>query len=135
MESSTAKGTPSLRILLAEDNATNQMALRLMLERDGHTVTTADNGVQAVELLRRQPFDVVLMDIQMPQLDGVAATRRIREDTSGDFDPTLPIVALTAYAMPGDREKFLAAGMTAYLAKPVRLDDLRDMLLRGWQAA
>lgn len=123
-----------LRILLAEDSRTNQMALRLMLEKEGHRVSVAENGRLALEALRQATFDLVLMDIQMPEMDGVEATRRIREDRSGAFDPRIPVVAITAYAMVGDREKFLAAGIDDYLAKPVMWQDLRAALVR-WGGA
>ncbi|TVM27410.1 hypothetical protein DQK91_22640 [Oceanidesulfovibrio marinus] len=82
-----------------------------MLEQLGHATIEAADGESALEKLAWEKFDVVLMDIQMPRLDGVSATRRIREDTSGDFDPDIPIIAMTAYAMPGDEEEFKSAGM------------------------
>ena len=105
-----------LRILLAEDNKINQKYATLLLEKSGHMVVVAENGRQAVEAVQRQDFDVVLMDIQMPEMDGLQATGRIRAleaPRSG-----IPIIAMTAHAMAGAREEYLAAGMDDYIAKP-----------------
>lgn len=122
---------PGLRILLAEDNRVNQTFVCRSLEREGHTVVGVVSGREAIEALAEQgPFDLVLMDIQMPELDGVEATRRIRADTSGAFDPNIPIIALTAYAMKGDRDRFLTAGMTDYLSKPFDSCDLVETVGR-----
>ncbi|WP_052812717.1 PAS domain-containing protein [Desulfonatronum thioautotrophicum] len=157
-----------LRILLAEDEPSNAFAIRVLLEKAGHHVTLAENGRQALDLFADRDFDVILMDVQMPMMNGVETTRRIRAmevqisrdndsavqdvgatrgrpsdespdatGTASSTDPAvnrepgtvnqrkhIPIIALTAYAMNGDREKFLEAGMDAYLAKPVRMEDL-----------
>ena len=108
-----------LDILLAEDNPVNQrLALRL-LERRGHRVTLAGNGQDAVELARTRRFDIVLMDVQMPLMDGLEAARQLRA-----FDRSIPILAMTAHAMDGDRERCLAAGMNAYTSKPIRPEEL-----------
>lgn len=108
-----------LDILLAEDNPVNQrLALRL-LERRGHRVTVAGNGRDAVELARTFHFDIVLMDVQMPIMDGLEAARQIRA-----HDASIPILAMTAHAMDGDRERCLAAGMNAYTSKPIHPDEL-----------
>lgn len=117
-----ARGIPArnLRILLAEDDAVSAYAARRMLERDGHEVRVVENGSQALDTLRSGDFDLVLMDVQMPVLDGVNAARLIRADPSLGEKRAVPIIALTAYAMAGDRDKFLAAGMTDYVAKPLR---------------
>jgi two-component system, sensor histidine kinase and response regulator len=107
-----------LRVLLAEDNAINQMLAVRLLEKQGHHVTIVTNGRDALEATLHQPFDVVLMDVQMPEMDGLEATRQIRareKQTGG----RLPIVAMTAYAMKGDREHCLAQGMDEYVAKPI----------------
>ncbi len=130
-ESAAMPGAPpasrSLRVLLAEDNLINQEVLRRLLENLGHVTDVAGDGAEALEAIRRQPYDVVLMDIQMPELDGEAATRRIRALT----EITQPaIIALTASALRGDRERYLAAGMDDYLSKPVQGDDLRIALDR-----
>jgi len=112
-----------LRVLLAEDNAINQKVVSGMLASGGHQVIAVDNGEQAVAAVTRQVFDVVLMDIQMPVMNGFEATAAIREAeraTGGH----LPIVAMTAHAMTGDRERCLAAGMDGYVAKPIRIADL-----------
>ncbi len=108
-----------LDILLAEDNPVNQRLAVRLLERRGHRVTIAGNGRAAVELATTFPFDVVLMDVQMPIMDGLEATRHIRAHS-----PSIPILAMTAHAMDGDRERCLAAGMNAYTSKPIRADEL-----------
>jgi PAS domain S-box-containing protein len=116
-------GTRALRLLVAEDNAINQRLILSMLERAGHSATLVETGRAAVEAAARQAFDLALMDIQMPDLDGIQATIEIRrrEALGGGH---LPIVAMTAHAMPGDRDQCLAAGMDGYLSKPLRLDSL-----------
>jgi CheY-like chemotaxis protein len=116
-----------LRILLAEDNAVNQkLALRL-LRQLGYEADVAADGLQALAMLEDSDHDVVLMDVQMPQLDGLEATRRIRRQWP---DRSLRIVAMTANAMAGDREACLAAGMDDYIAKPIRPAELRSALER-----
>ena len=132
---SPATGTPPLAVLLAEDNPINQIYVQELLEMDGHTVVVAHTGRRALEALRKQHFDVILMDIQMPEMDGLEATRVIRADQSGDFDPAIPIVALTAHALKGDRETFLRAGMNEYLSKPVSPVDLEAALVRAMGGA
>ncbi|HSM85061.1 MAG TPA: response regulator [Candidatus Limnocylindrales bacterium] len=111
------KPAQSLRVLLAEDNPVNSRLATVMLEGAGHTVCLAENGREAAELARTQKFDLVLMDIQMPEMDGLEATRTIRreERASGSC---VPIIALTAHALKGDTEKCLAAGMNGYISKP-----------------
>jgi CheY-like chemotaxis protein len=117
----------SLRILLAEDNAVNQLLATRLLEKQGHHVATVGNGRAALERLEKETFDLILMDIQMPEMDGFEATAAIRkqEESTGKH---LPIVAMTAHAMEGDRERCLAAGMDGYIAKPVRAKDLIDAI-------
>ena len=118
-----------LRILLAEDNVVNQkLALRL-LQQLGYRADLASNGVEAVESVARQPYDVVLMDVQMPEMDGLDATRRIR--ASGLPHPQPQIIAMTANAMRGDREACLAAGMDDYVTKPIRVDALVESLQKA----
>ena len=117
------------RVLLAEDNLINQEIARAMLESAGCLVTTVSNGRAAVESLRGQHFELVLMDCQMPELDGFEATREIRARESAD-EARVPIVALTANAMQGDREGCLAAGMDDYVSKPFRRSDLMRVLQR-----
>jgi CheY-like chemotaxis protein len=115
-----------LRILVAEDNAVNRkLALRL-LQQLGYAADVAGNGQEAITALEKASYDLILMDIQMPELDGLEATRRIRKRWPGDAGPR--IVAMTAVAMPGDRELCLAVGMDDYLSKPIRVDELSAAL-------
>ena len=114
---------PSLRILVAEDNPINQMLAVRMLEKAGHSVATANNGEEALIAVGREAFDIVMMDVQMPVLDGFEATALIRQQEK-ETGRHLPIVAMTAHAMKGDREKCLAAGMDGYVAKPVQKEEL-----------
>lgn len=118
-----------LHLLVAEDNKENQLVTGLMLKSLGHTYVMANHGGEALELLEHQTFDAVLMDIQMPEVDGMEATQRLRqqEKVRGGH---LPVIAVTAHALPGDRERFLALGMDDYLAKPVALDSLYVVLER-----
>ena len=120
-ESATWKGIPPLRILLAEDHPVNRKLARVMLERAGHRVVAVKNGQAAIEALEREPFDLILMDVQMPEMDGLTATRLIRERPEW---ADLPIIAMTAYALKGDRERCLEAGMNDYVSKPIREDEL-----------
>jgi CheY-like chemotaxis protein/HPt (histidine-containing phosphotransfer) domain-containing protein len=122
-------GGRRLRVLVAEDNAVNQQVAAGMLERAGHEAVVAANGREALALLEREAFDLVLMDVQMPELDGLETTAAIREReraTSGH----LPIVAVTAHAMKGDAERCLAAGMDAYVAKPLQPAELEAAIAR-----
>lgn len=116
--SSSAGPTKALNVLLAEDNLVNQQLAVRLLEKQGHTVRVAANGREALAALDATSFDVVLMDVQMPEMSGLEATAsiRARERVSGGH---LPIIAMTARAMNGDRDACLAAGMDAYIAKPV----------------
>ena len=125
-------GTPtvrkSLRVLLAEDNVVNQKVAQRLLERLGYRADTVANGLEVLDALRRQPYDLILMDVQMPEMDGMTATARVRQEFPADAQPR--IIALTANAMQGDAEACLEAGMDAYLPKPVKLDELSAMLER-----
>jgi CheY-like chemotaxis protein len=112
-----------LRILLAEDGLVNQKVAVSLLEQRGHTVSVANNGQEALDALDQESFDVVLMDLQMPVMDGFEATALIRQRQEGSGLHT-PIIAMTAHAMKGDRERCLAAGMDEYIAKPIRAKDL-----------
>lgn len=115
-----------VRVLLAEDNLTNRKVAVKILEKLGYTVEVAVDGRQALEKLKDLDFDIVLMDIQMPNMDGLEATRAIRAGTDGIDRTDIPIVAMTAHAMKGDREKFLSAGMNDYLTKPIQPRQLDD---------
>ncbi len=121
-EAATAAPRPGLRVLLADDNALNRSLAMDLLAEKGYEAVAVENGVQALEAVRRERFDLVLMDVQMPVMDGITATRAIRDPGSGALDSEVPIVALTAHALKGDRERFLAAGMNDYIAKPIRID-------------
>ncbi|MFW5490564.1 MAG: PAS domain S-box protein [Desulfovibrio sp.] len=120
----------TLRILLAEDDKSTRFFIEKLLEKDGHKVVAVNNGKMVLEKLLKNDFDVVLMDIQMPSMDGVAATRAILTDPKFAAKAHTPIIALTAYAMAEDRDMFMEAGMTDYLAKPVSADALAAMLKR-----
>ncbi len=117
-----------LRILLAEDNPVNQEVAMRTLEKIGYRADLVQNGIEALEALRRQSYDVVLMDIEMPQMDGLTATRQIREEWQNRPEPAPKIIAITAYAMEGDRQKCFAAGMDGYITKPFRIKALASAL-------
>jgi CheY-like chemotaxis protein len=117
-----------LRILLAEDNAVNQKLALRILEQMGYRADIASNGIEAIESIERQVYDVILMDVQMPEMDGLDSTRQIRKLIS----VTQPhIIAMTANAMEGDREMCIAAGMNDYISKPIRVHELVGALLRA----
>jgi CheY-like chemotaxis protein/HPt (histidine-containing phosphotransfer) domain-containing protein len=117
-----------LRILVVEDNAVNQQLVLLMLQKVGYRADVAGNGVEALEALERQPYDAVLMDVEMPEMDGLEATRRIHESLSRERRPH--IIAVTANAMQGERELCIQAGMDDYIAKPIHIDELTAALAR-----
>ena len=122
----------SAKVLLVEDNPINQMVAQKLLEKVGLKAVLADNGVEALKVLRQQSFDLVLMDCQMPEMDGFDATREIRKlDIRALYDQHLPIVAMTANVMSGDRERCLEVGMDDYVGKPVQRDKL-EAVLRKW---
>jgi len=116
-------------VLLVEDTELNQMVAGAMLEKLGVAMDVAEDGLQALDALRAKYYDLVLMDCQMPNMDGYQATQAIREEQAA-FDPHIPVLAMTAHAMQGDKEKCLAAGMDDYLTKPIRYDLLRAALLK-----
>ncbi len=123
--SQTAVAGQPLRILLAEDSLANQKLAIGLLTKWGHHVMLATNGREAVtKATSNERFDLVLMDVQMPEMDGFEATRTIREYEDATLRPRLPIVAMTAHAMKGDRDRCLAAGMDGYVSKPVRASEL-----------
>jgi two-component system, sensor histidine kinase and response regulator len=117
-----------MRILLAEDNPINQKLAVILLQKQGYSVDVADNGALALEAVKSKPYQLVLMDVQMPEMDGFEATRRIREQETGKSH--LPIIAMTAHAMKGDRERCLESGMDDYLSKPLQPKDVYAMIER-----
>ncbi len=118
-----SRGASSASILLAEDNQVNQRLVERILEKRGHRVVLAVNGAEALEAIGKETFDLVLMDVQMPEVDGFEATRAIREAEKG-CRTHVPIIALTAHAMKGDVDRCLDAGMDGYLSKPIHAADL-----------
>jgi two-component system, sensor histidine kinase and response regulator len=115
-----------LRILLAEDNVVNQRLAVRLLEKEGHSVVVAGDGAQALRAFDKQQFDLILMDVQMPLMDGVETTAAIRKREQGVAH--IPIVAMTAHAMAGDRQRFLSLGMDGYVSKPIHASDLYDAI-------
>ena len=120
----------TLRILVAEDSLVNTKMMEAILRMERHRARFVENGCEAVAAWREETFDLILMDIQMPEMDGVQATQEIRRLEAERGNGRTPIIALTAYAMSGDRERFLAGGMDGYLAKPITVDQLREVLSR-----
>ncbi len=117
-----------LSILLAEDNFTNQELVVTLMRKMGYTIDAVENGRKALEIMEHKKFDIILMDVQMPVMNGLEATQAIIEKYPEDVRPF--IIAITANAMPGDRERFLEAGMVDYLSKPIRFKDVQDVLIR-----
>ncbi len=117
-----------LRIMLAEDNAVNQKVAAAVLGKRGHRLTVVSTGLEALRAWEAEDFDVILMDNQMPEMDGVEAVRRLREREASSQRRRTPVIALSASAMIGDRQRFLEAGMDAYLAKPFRAEELCALL-------
>jgi CheY-like chemotaxis protein len=123
------KPSPGIRVLLAEDNPVNQRVASLYLKKLGCAVDLAENGRIACEMMQRDSYRCIFMDMLMPEMDGIEATEKIRAMSD------IPIIAVTANAMPGDRERCLAAGMNDYIAKPLKADDFRRALERWVHAA
>jgi CheY-like chemotaxis protein len=132
-EAAPATGLGGLKVLLAEDNAVNQRLAVRLLEKDGHTVKVVACGHEAVAAVAKEKFDVVLMDVQMPEMDGLTAASCIRAKERAEGGH-VPIVAMTAHAMKGDRERCLAAGMDDYVPKPIQARDLRAAIERQRQS-
>ena len=131
-EDAERRTDPSLRalhVLVAEDNRVNQKVVTRLLEKQGHRVTLAENGREALEKLLLGGFDAILMDVQMPEMTGLEAARAIRRAERGS-GRHIPILAMTAHAMKGDRERCLASGMDGYVSKPIRSQELLDALQR-----
>jgi signal transduction histidine kinase/CheY-like chemotaxis protein len=121
---------PSLHVLIAEDNENNQKLAQKILQIGSHTSRIAKNGKIALELLKEEHFDLILMDVQMPECDGIETTKIIRNSDSSYFDNSIPIIAVTAHALKGDKERFLEAGMDDYVAKPFKVDILFSAIER-----
>src|SRR5262249_1154319 len=119
------------KILLVEDGLVNQTVAVGLLRPRGHTVIVANDGIEAVEQVSAQPFDLILMDVQMPRMDGFEATARIRKNEAAGLRRT-PIIAMTAHAMADDRDRCLNAGMDAFLSKPVKKRELLAIVEGGW---
>ena len=119
---------PGIRVLVADDNAVNQLVAAHMLRKLGADVHSVTNGIEALEALRIRDFDVVLMDCQMPEMDGYEATRQLRKSTGARNNRNIPVIALTANALATDREKCIAAGMNNYLSKPIDRERLEHAL-------
>lgn len=117
---------PGLRILLAEDNDMNAFVAQKMLEKEGHTVTLAEDGLQALEAVQHQVFDVILMDINMPRMDGLTATQKMRSEI--EATKTTPILAFSANVLPEDKDRFLQNGMDGFIGKPIQMEELRSAL-------
>lgn len=126
---SALRPNTSLRVLLAEDNAVNQTVIRHQVLKLGHTITVVANGKLALEALQNEPFDLVLMDVQMPVLDGLGAVSRLRQQET-QTGHHMPVIAITANAMVGDRDKCLNAGMDDYISKPIHAPDLKKAIER-----
>jgi len=122
------EGHVPLHVLLAEDNRVNQRLAARLLEKRGHVVVLAENGARALEVLEQQSFDIILMDVQMPVMDGMQATAAIREKERTRGAAHIPIIAMTAHAMEGDRERFLGSGMDGYVSKPVHSGELFQVI-------
>jgi len=116
-----------MKVLVAEDNPVNQKLAVKLLQKMGHAVTPASTGREAVSLSQTEKFDLILMDVQMPEMDGLEATACIRQ-CEKSTDCHIPIIAMTAHAMKGDRERCLCAGMDGYLSKPINQSELADTI-------
>ncbi len=123
---------PPLTVLVVDDNDVNRLYLLHLLRKKGHTTVAARDGREAMDTVRTQALDCILMDVQLPDMDGLSVTRAIRSGACAGVNPNgIPILALTAFAMPGDRERCLASGMDEYVSKPVRGEDLFAAMARA----
>jgi len=118
----------SQNVLVVDDNAANRKVAMALLKKMGHNSEFAENGQEALDALREKGYDLVLMDIQMPVMGGVEATEKIRAGVAGEANQDIPIIAVTAFAMTADRERYLACGMDYYITKPLKPDTLREVL-------
>jgi CheY-like chemotaxis protein len=117
----------NLKLLMAEDNAVNRKLAQLLFKRHGFNLAFAEDGLEAVQMVGDKSYDLVLMDIEMPKLNGLDAAKKIKENL-GDKSP--PIVALTAHSLEGQREEFLAQGMDEYMTKPINIEDFKSILTK-----
>ena len=124
------KTKPGIRILLVDDNAINRKVSSVILRKLGHQTATAEDGLDAIEILKHETFDLVLMDIHMPQMDGLEATRKVRDPESGVLNPSIPIVALTAGSASDGGPDHLEAGMNDLLEKPIKKEPLTTIIER-----
>lgn len=125
---SSIEENKTYQILLVEDNIFNQKVALIILKKMGYQVSIANDGLEAINALETNNYDIVLMDMQMPNLDGLEATQRIQSANSNVKNPQIPIIAMTANAMQGDRERCLQVGMNDYVSKPINIDDLQAVL-------
>jgi len=130
-EAVAANQLMKLRVLLADDNALNRQLACTLLDEQGHDCLCVENGAQALEAVKTQHFDIILMDVQMPIMDGISATRAIRDPNTGALDPNIPIIALTAHALVGDKERFLTVGMNDYISKPIKIKEFYGTIARA----
>lgn len=121
-----------MKVLIVEDNAQNRKLFSVLVEAMGHACLTAEDGETGIEMARLEQPDLILMDIQMPRLDGLSALARLRADTASK---DIPVIALTSYAMKGDRERFLAKGFTDYMEKPINKHDFMELIEKYTRAA
>ncbi len=124
------KNNNDLQILLVEDDTFNQEVARAMLIKLGFNADVVANGKEAIKALGTVPYDLVFMDVQMPEMDGIEATRLIRDTSSAVLDHKIPIIAMTAHAIEGERERFISAGMDDYVSKPVTLKKLSELMYK-----
>jgi len=117
-----------VELLLADDNKVNRIVATTIITRLGYNVDIAENGLEAIELLKTSPYDLVFMDLQMPKMDGIEATRIIRDKKSDVIHHNIPVIAMTAHAMKGHREICINAGMDDYITKPIRSEVIKKML-------
>ena len=122
---------PPMSILIAEDNMINQKLIVRILKNFGQEVDVTTNGKEALQAVHQKKYDIVLMDVQMPEMDGNEATQRIRSEVPHENQPV--IIAMTAHALQGDREKCLEAGMNDYMSKPILIDEVRRMIQKWYE--
>lgn len=127
-EGESLNDSPALKILLAEDNAVNIKLISVILQKMSHEVSVATNGFEAIDALSVKDFDLVLMDVEMPEMDGIETTKRIRAGEAGEAKKKIPIIALTAHAVEEFKKKSLGVGMNAYITKPIDVPELKAQL-------